>query len=65
LKLKILAHGVKCKNEIKRETEETEVVAAVVIPHRRDHKAVETGYYSITDIGKQQKSLDFLPPSDT
>jgi hypothetical protein len=31
----------------------------VVIPPRRDHSAVETGYYKTTDIAKQGNSFFF------
>jgi hypothetical protein len=31
----------------------------VEIPHRKQHKAVETGYYVATDIGKQHRNLWF------
>jgi len=31
----------------------------VVIPPRRDHSAVETGYYKATDIAKQGNSFFF------
>jgi hypothetical protein len=32
-------------------------VAAVVIARRRKHKAVETGYYSITDTEKKNRRI--------
>jgi len=33
----------------------------VVIRHRKEHKAIETGYYETTDTEKQHRSLYLFP----
>jgi hypothetical protein len=43
----------------KKKTKKVNGSVVVVIPHREDHKAVETGYYKATDIGKQRISYFF------
>ena len=34
----------------------------VVIRHRKEHKAIETGYYEAKDTEKQHRNLYFPPP---